>query len=152
MLTGMNETPTLPVLVGERLAAARRTAGLSQMALGRLCRTPQSHISGMERGQRAPSIELAKTLATALGVTVHWLIGGDSCAVLATRETGTEHLLADSKTPVGLATLAGDTALCEGLGIRAAEWGALRSLITPEPLTKEGYVAILLVLRGHTLR
>ena len=103
----------------------------------------------MERGKRAPSIEMAKALAQALGVSVHWLIGGDSSATLATKETGAEHLLADTKTPAGLATLAGDTALCEILGIRSVEWGALRSLTPPEPLTKEGYVAVLLALRGH---
>jgi len=145
----MNEATETPVLVGQRLAAARLNAGLSQKDLGRLCGTPQSHISGMERGKRAPSIELAKTLAQNLRVSVHWLIGGDSTATLATRAIGTEHLLADSKTPVGLATLAGDPALCDILGIRSVEWGALRSLTPPEPLTKEGYVAILLVLRGH---
>ena len=123
---------------------------MSQKELGRLCDTPQSHISGMETGKRAPSIEMAKALAQALGVSVHWLIGGDSSATLASRETGTEHLLADTKTPAGLATLAGDSALCEILNIRSVEWGALRSLATPEPLTKEGYIAILLVLRAHT--
>ena len=150
MLRGMNEDTETPVLVGQRLSAARRNAGLSQIELGRLCGTPQSHISGMERGKRAPSIEMAKTLAQALGVTVHWLIGGDSSATLASKETGTEHLLADAKTPAGLATLAGDAALCDILKIRSVEWGALRSLTTPEPLTKEGYIAILLVLRAHT--
>jgi transcriptional regulator with XRE-family HTH domain len=149
MLRGMNEATEIPVLVGQRLSAARRNAGLSQAELGRLCGTPQSHISGMERGKRAPSIEMANTLAQVLRVSVHWLIGGDSNATLATRETGTEHLLADAKTAAGLASLAGDTALCEILKIRSVEWGALRSLTTPEPLTKEGYVAILLTLRGH---
>jgi transcriptional regulator with XRE-family HTH domain len=148
----MNEDSELAVLVGERLSAARLNAGLSQTELGSLCGTPQSHISGMERGKRAPSIEMAKALAQALGVTVHWLIGGESCAALASRETGTEHLLADSQTPAGLASLAGDTALCDILGIRSVEWGALRSLTPPDPLTKEGYVAILLVLRGHAVR
>ena len=145
----MNHETKNPVLLGERLVAARRNAGLNQSELGRLCDTPQSHISSMERGKRAPSIEMVKALALALQVSIHWLLGGENDDTLATMETGTEHLLADSKTPVGLATLAGDAALGDILSIRSVEWGALRSLTPPEPLTKEGYVAILLALRGH---
>ena len=68
MLKVMNEHTETPVLVGERLAAARRNANLNQTELGRLCGTPQSHISAMERGKRAPSIEMARTLAQVLGV------------------------------------------------------------------------------------
>jgi transcriptional regulator with XRE-family HTH domain len=146
--TRMNDQ-TPAVLQGPRLKKARLAAGLKQGDLAKQCGVGQSHISGMERGVNAPSIEMLDALAQALGVSVHWLVGGDSDDSLALKEVGREHILADRKTPIGLAGLAGDAVMCERLKIRPAEWHALRSLQAPNGLTREGYLAVLLVLRGH---
>ena len=144
----MNEDNVV-VLSGARLKRARIAAGLNQAELGQRCGVSQSHISGMERSVRAPSIELLDTLSQALGVSAHWLMGGDSDDTLATTEVGREHILAERRTPVGLASLAGDECLCEHLHIRSIEWRALRSLQPPNGLNKEGYLVVLLALRGH---
>ena len=139
------------ILIGTRLKLARKSARLSQKELAALCGIGQSHISAMERNARAPSIEMLASLAAALGVTSHWLLGGDSCETLGDTETGRAHILADSRAAPGLESLAGDPTLCGAFDIQPAEWQAMRSLATPHPIGKEGYVAILLVLRGHRL-
>ena len=64
---------------------------------------------------------MAKAVSVALGVSVRWLIGVERCATLAVQDIGTEHLLSDSKTPVGLAALAGDEAQVKSLKIWSAE-------------------------------
>lgn len=137
------------VLSGARLKQARLAAGMNQSALARRCGVVQSHISGMERGVRAPSIEMLDALAQALGVSAHWLMGGECDDTLAVTEISREHILADRKTSVGLASLAGDEFLCERLHIRSIEWRALCSLQPPNGLTREGYLMVLLALRGH---
>jgi transcriptional regulator with XRE-family HTH domain len=137
------------VLNGARLKQARRIAGLNQAALAHRCGVGQSQISGMERSVRAPSIEVLDRLAQALGVSAHWLMGGAGDDPLTRTDISREHLVADHKTPVGLASLAGDAFLCEGLHLRSIEWRALSSLQSPHALTKEGSVAVLLALRGH---
>jgi transcriptional regulator with XRE-family HTH domain len=139
------------ILVGARLHLARKNARLSQKELAALCEVGQSHISSMERNARAPSIEMLACLAEALGVTTHWLLGGDSCQTLGDTATGRAHILADSRAAPGLESLAGDATLCGALAIDPTEWQALRSLATPHPISKEGYVALLMVLRGHRL-
>jgi transcriptional regulator with XRE-family HTH domain len=139
------------ILIGPRLKLARKAAALSQKELAALCNVGQSHVSAMERNARAPSIEMLACLADALGVTSHWLLGGDSGETLGNTQTGRAHILADSKAAPGLESLAGDLALCTALDIQPTEWQALRSLTTPHPISKEGYAAMLLVLRGHRL-
>ena len=57
----MNEDNVV-VLNGDRLKRARIAAGLNQAELGQRCGVSQSHISGMERSVRAPSIEMLDTL------------------------------------------------------------------------------------------
>ncbi|MBV5275670.1 MAG: hypothetical protein JZU52_19225 [Lamprocystis purpurea] len=61
-------------------------------------------------------------------------MGGESDETLASTEISREHIVADRKTSVGLASL---------------EWRALRSLQPPNGLTREGYLVVLLALRGH---
>ena len=61
--THMNETNVV-VLNGARLKLARKAAGLNQTELAHRCGVVQSHISGMERGVRAPSIEMLDTLSS----------------------------------------------------------------------------------------
>jgi transcriptional regulator with XRE-family HTH domain len=140
-----------PILIGPRLKLARKAACLSQKEIAALCGIGQSHISAMERNARAPSIEILASLAAALGVTSHWLLGGDSEDTLGDTETGRAHILADSRAAPGLESLAGDATLCTGLDIQPTEWLTLRSLATPHPISKDGYVAMLMVLRGHRL-
>jgi transcriptional regulator with XRE-family HTH domain len=136
------------VLDGARLRAARTATGLSQASLGKLVGVEQPHISAMENGARSPSVEVLRMLAAALGVSVHWLCGEDAAHAALPPEMRPEALIEDPGASAGLIALAGDARLIQSLAIEADEWGALRSLVCPT-LTKEGYVAVLLAVRGH---
>jgi transcriptional regulator with XRE-family HTH domain len=136
-------------LDGTRLRAARRTAGLSQADLAKRVGVEQPHISSMENGVRSPSVEVLRMLAAALGVSVHWLCGEDIAHAALPPEARPEALIEDPGASAGLIALAGDARLIQSLAIGADEWGTLRSLTCPT-LTKEGYVAVLLAIRGHT--
>jgi transcriptional regulator with XRE-family HTH domain len=53
---------------GERLRRARKTAGLSQEALGDSCRLHRTEISLLERGERDPRLSTIVRLARCLEV------------------------------------------------------------------------------------
>lgn len=56
-------------LVGENLARIRREKGLSQEQLEELSGFSQQYLSGLENGQRNPTIVTIYELAQALGVS-----------------------------------------------------------------------------------
>jgi transcriptional regulator with XRE-family HTH domain len=60
--------PSLPLR--DRLRKLRLEAGLSQRALCRKIDVDESYISRLERGQRAPSVEVLRRWADACGVEV----------------------------------------------------------------------------------
>jgi transcriptional regulator with XRE-family HTH domain len=59
---------------GARLARIREDAGLSQSALARAVGTSQSAISQIEAGDRNPSYEMIRQIASALRLTPAYLI------------------------------------------------------------------------------
>ncbi|WP_406701428.1 helix-turn-helix domain-containing protein [Sphingomonas caeni] len=56
-------------LVGANVARIRRERGLTQEALAELCGLSQQYLSGLERGQRNPTIVTIYEIAMALGVS-----------------------------------------------------------------------------------
>lgn len=62
---------------GKALAAARRTAGLSQAELALRIGTAKSTIARVESGTMAPSLELALLVARELGESVEQVFGGE---------------------------------------------------------------------------
>lgn len=54
---------------GERIREARKKAGLTQRALGELCKMPDSQIRQYELGMVNPKIEQIQRIAKALGTT-----------------------------------------------------------------------------------
>lgn len=62
-------------MISNRLKSARLALGWSQQALSKATGYSQTHISQMESGDRLPSMETARTLATALKVDLGWLVG-----------------------------------------------------------------------------
>ena len=60
--------------VGDRIAQIRAEAGFTQSALARAIGTSQSAISQIEAGERNPSFEMLRQIATALDVTPSYLI------------------------------------------------------------------------------
>ncbi len=64
--------------IGERIRMKRRTAGLSQEALARKTHVTMKAIGEIERGEVSdPHISSLQEIASALGVSVAWLIGED---------------------------------------------------------------------------
>jgi transcriptional regulator with XRE-family HTH domain len=59
---------------GSVLRASRQAAGISQEELASRAGLHRTYVSLMERGHRAPSIEVVRQLATALGTTMAELI------------------------------------------------------------------------------
>ena len=57
-----------------KLAALRKSRGLTQTELANICGWKKSTISDYERGERNPNIEKLKILATALQCTITELI------------------------------------------------------------------------------
>jgi transcriptional regulator with XRE-family HTH domain len=137
-------------IVRQRLRQARLAAKMTQQQLAERIDRTQSHVSGYETGERTPTLEVTTRLAAALGVTVHWLCGEDRVHAELPADMRPEVLLQDPDTPPGLVALAADARLIESLGIAGADWTMLRSLRCPASLSKEGYLAVLLVVRGHT--
>jgi transcriptional regulator with XRE-family HTH domain len=56
-------------LVGRNAARIRKERGLTQEQLAELSGLSQQYLSGLERGQRNPTIVTLHELATALGVS-----------------------------------------------------------------------------------
>lgn len=64
--------------VATRLSVIRESLGLSQRELARQSGVSFGFISRIERGERAPSVEVIRQLAEALGVSAHYLETGDT--------------------------------------------------------------------------
>lgn len=60
---------TLRKKFGQRVAALRKTAGLSQEAFADKCGFARSYMSRIERGKGNPSLDAIETLAAALKVS-----------------------------------------------------------------------------------
>jgi len=63
------------MIFGERLTEARKKKGFSQERLGELIGVDKRIISRYETGKTEPSIEVARKLADALGVSLDHLTG-----------------------------------------------------------------------------
>ena len=61
-------------LVGQAIADARATAGMTQSELSKLCGIDQSDLSKLERGQLNPSIATLERITKALGCKLSILI------------------------------------------------------------------------------
>ena len=63
--------------IGKRIAEIREHGGLSQSALARAIGTSQSAISQIEAGERNPSYDMLRQIASAMGVTPAYLAGAE---------------------------------------------------------------------------
>lgn len=62
-------------IIGERIRYARKKIGYSQEILAEKIDCTVATISSYETGRTTPDIDMIIALATALDVTVYWLIG-----------------------------------------------------------------------------
>lgn len=63
-------------MLGFRIAALRREAGMSQSQLARLLQVSPSTVGMYEQGRREPSAEMLLTISRVLGVSVDYLLSG----------------------------------------------------------------------------
>jgi len=136
-----------------RLAAARERFGYSQVELAERLGLSRGIVSQWETGARVPSLEVLKLAADTLQVSIDWLLDRDSYSP-AQGELGistAEDIRRDLNAPLGLKDLAGDQALCAALALTPEEWTTLRSLHYRDGLTREGYLGVLMAVRGLSM-
>lgn len=63
-------------MIGFRIAALRRSAGMSQAELARKLKITPSAIGMYEQGRREPSLETVADMAGVLGVSIDFLVTG----------------------------------------------------------------------------
>jgi transcriptional regulator with XRE-family HTH domain len=74
---------------GKRVKSYRRKRGLTQDELARLARIDNKYIGSIERGERAPSFEVAERLARALKTDYHALFLPDRLSMGALQDATT---------------------------------------------------------------
>lgn len=77
-------------MMGARIAALRRQAGMSQAALAQQLRCSASAVGMYEQGRREPPVDLLVQMARLFGVSTDYLLTG--CA----REEKDQQILADA--------------------------------------------------------
>lgn len=85
-------------MLGPRIAALRRAAGLSQGELARQLQVSASAVGMYEQGRREPSAETLVALARVFGVTVDYLLTGKAaCQEKNTVVLAMESALSDAQ-------------------------------------------------------
>lgn len=89
-------------MLGARIAALRREAGLNQAELARRLRISPSAVGMYEQGRREPPLDTLVALARELGVTVDYLLTGQAPretleCLIGSRVAAAELQLADRK-------------------------------------------------------
>jgi len=140
--------------IGARIRAARKARQLAQSQLGRLVGLDQAHISRLEAGNYEGSPAQLLAIAQALGVSSTVLLGEEAMVAedrLPIRlSDAARRILGDDAAPLGLRDLATDPTLSATLKITDPEWQSLASLQPIAPISKSGYVQLLLTLRAVT--
>ena len=63
-------------MMGARIAALRREAGMSQAELAKVLQVSPSAVGMYEQGRREPSAQMLLTLAKVFGVSVDYILSG----------------------------------------------------------------------------
>jgi transcriptional regulator with XRE-family HTH domain len=151
----------MPLIDLARLRAARERASLSQKALSTKLKVSTGAAGEWERGNKLPSLSHFVRLCELLEVSPNYLLGIDTESppakkpeALHTRRLAdnADAVLADDELPRGLRALADSRSHLRALRITPAEWTALASLSLPGGLTRDGYVALLVLLRATAAR
>ena len=133
------------------LRAARQAARLTQAELAEKTGFSQSALANLEAGRRGTSLEGVQALATALNVSVKYLLGVAE-APAAPESDPQAAILQDGSMPASLRNLAADTVLLKPFAVRPDEWRTLQSIALQwrdaELAPKEGWLAILAVMRA----
>ena len=63
-------------MLGARIAALRKAAGMSQVQLAQMLKISASAVGMYEQGRREPSVELLVAMADIFGVSIDFLVTG----------------------------------------------------------------------------
>lgn len=129
-----------------RAVAARKAKGLTQQQLADMLGVNQSLISRMERGETGISLDLLLGLRRVLGIPLATLLEEEA----GEGTSAFERIKKAEATPSGLRALADDKALTKALVVEDDEWRALASIDLPTPVSKDGYVQLLITIRAIT--
>lgn len=130
--------------IGLKVAAARKALGLSQKEMAERLDVSQGFVSRLEGGEKLPSLETLLSVSKILGVQPSEFLDED----LTGANDPLEAIRTGTNPPVGLRELAVDDTLISALKIQPEEWRALSSIKLPTPVTKDGYVQLLITIRA----
>jgi transcriptional regulator with XRE-family HTH domain len=139
---------------GARIRRFRQVSNLTQGKLCELTGIDQGHLSRIENGLADGSPSQIADIAHALGISMSDLFG-DKVSEPSPAERYTPRNLAaqiryDYDAPKGLRSLAADVGLQKTLSISDDEWKVLASIQFSVPVTKFGYVQLLITIRAIT--
>ena len=80
-------------MLGPRIAALRRSAGISQSELAHMLKISPSAVGMYEQGRREPALDILAAMAEIFGVTIDFLVTGK--AVSTEEQTRLNQLLLD---------------------------------------------------------
>lgn len=146
-------------LIGARIRQARQHARLTQQALADAVGISQSYIQRFETAEREPSLGQLSSIAEAVNVPLHELLGPNLREPPPVLDIADCHspsgLLKQCAAPAGLRDLANSTALHTALEVHPEDWQALAAIAAAWPraalITRDGWAAILLTLRGMSM-
>lgn len=96
------------VSYGQRLATWRKTAGLSQRALGAAMHVSQGYISDIESGRSGPSRDFLQSLSDTFGVNQAWVLDGREPMIHPHSAKGFQGTTARITPPIPGKPMAGD--------------------------------------------
>ena len=149
-LSGWNFSPQTRAMNLARLKAARKHCGLAQHELAEKLKIGRTLPGQWERGERRIHSDMVLKLANELGVTASWLLGEGVIEepIKTSNITGPRSILADAGAPPGLVELARRREIVDALNVEPEEWAALRTFEPKRMLSSDGYLVVLLVMRG----
>lgn len=68
-------------MLGPRIAALRRAAGISQSELAQMLKISPSAVGMYEQGRREPALDILAAMANIFGVTIDFLVTGKASSV-----------------------------------------------------------------------
>lgn len=128
-----------------KLKQTRLDSGLSQVEVSQALGISQSHLSRIERGDKPVSDATLQKFADLYKVDPLSLLEPQQNKAQAPDQAAI--LQADKELPSGLRALAQDVSIY-ALKVTLAEWRMLRSIELPHEIDKDGYIQLLLALRG----
>jgi len=140
-----------PEIIGKRIRAARRLKSMSQQELADALQVNKSTIVRYEKGERVPDALFLARLSQITGVSTDWILKGEGQGPGI--EDGVKETVYEKYLPPGLQELFNDKVTMRMMNITDEEVEMLKNSYdsTGRDLSKQGYIDLLFILRGHRL-